>query len=499
MKLVDRLPRGPALALDDGHHAWSRDDLHAAIDDGCARLEARGIGRGDAFGWLGANSVSMLAALFACERRGARFVPLNWRLAAPELRAIAEHAGLRAWHADPGFDALDGLAFQPLPAVSAHDTAHDTAHDDLLLAYTSGTTGQPKGALHTAAAMGANIDAAIDAQGLAAATRTLAVLPLFHVGGLCIQVLPTLAAGGAVRLQPRFDADAWFDALQVWRPTTSLLVPATMRALIDHPRWANADLGTLAFVNSGSQIVPRAIIDAFHARGVPVCQVYGATETGPVSLVLRPAEAMANPGKAGRPALGVEVRLVDGELWVRGPNLARGYHRQPDAPAFADGWFRSGDLARCDDHGLYEIVGRRDDLIISGGENIHPAEIENLVNGWPGVAEAVVVGMPDPRWGEVPVLVVEPRPGVRVDVDALMASLDERLARFKRPRRVVLVPSLPRTALGKVKRAALLTELAAPAGAATSTAERLARLGIHVLPHGDHVVTNEFVNRTLDE
>ena len=121
------------------------------------------------------------------------------------------------------------------------------------------------------------------------------------------------------------------------------------------------------------------------------------------------------------------------------------------------------------------------------------------MNGWPGVAEAVVVGMPDPRWGEVPVLVVEPRPGVRVDVDALMASLDEQLARFKRPRRVVLVPSLPRTALGKVKRAALLTELAAPAGAATSTAERLARLGIHVLPHGDHVVTNEFVNRTLDE
>ena len=463
MKLIDRLPLGTALALDDGHRAWSRDDLHAAVDDAFVRLGAQGVGRGDAFGWLGANSVAMLAALFACERRGARFVPLNWRLAAPELRAIAAHAGLRAWHADPGFDALDSSVFQPLPALAAHDTAHD----DLLLAYTSGTTGQPKGALHTAAAMGANFDAAIDAQGFNAATRTLAVLPLFHVGGLCIQVLPTLAAGGAVRLQPRFDADAWFDALQAWRPTTSLLVPATMRALIDHPRWANADLGTLAFVNSGSQTVPRALIDAFHARGVPVCQVYGATETGPVSLVLRPAEAMAHPGKAGRPALGVEVRLVDGELWVRGPNLARGYHRQPDAPAFAEGWFHSGDLARCDDHGLYEIVGRCDDLIISGGENIHPAEIENLLIGWPGVAEAVVVGMPDPRWGAVPVLVVVPRLGARIDVDALLASLDERLARFKCPRRVVLVRQLPRTTLGKVKRAALLTELAAAAGAPT--------------------------------
>ena len=464
MRLVDRLPRGPALALDDGHRAWSRDDLHAAIDEWFARLDARGIGRGDAFGWLGANSVSMLAALFACERCGARFVPLNWRLAAPELHVIAAHAGLRAWHADPGFDALDGLAFQPLPALSAHDTAQDTAHDDLLLAYTSGTTGQPKGALHTAAAMGANIDAAIDAQGLDAATRTLAVLPLFHVGGLCIQVLPTLAAGGAVRLQPRFDADAWFDAVQAWRPTTSLLVPATMRALIDHPRWANADLGTLAFVNSGSQIVPRAIIDAFHARGVPVCQVYGATETGPVSLVLRPAEAMAHPGKAGRPALGVEVRLVDGELWVRGPNLARGYHRQPSAPAFADGWFCSGDLARCDDHGLYEIVGRRDDLIISGGENIHPDEIESIARADPAVADAAAVGLPDPRWGAVPVLALVLRPGAVADLDRLRGAFEAQLARYKHPRRIVVLHALPKTALGKLRRSDLVQQII---GAAT--------------------------------
>ena len=122
-------------------------------------------------------------------------------------------------------------------------------------------------------------------------------------------------------------------------------------------------------------------------------------------------------------------------------------------------WFHSGDLARCDDHGLYEIVGRHDDLIISGGENIHPAEIENLVNGWPGVAEAVVVGMPDPRWGEVPVLVVEPRPGARVDVDALTASLDERLARFKRPRRIIVLHALPKTALGKLRRSDLVQQL----------------------------------------
>jgi fatty-acyl-CoA synthase len=262
-----------------------------------------------------------------------------------------------------------------------------------------------------------------------------------------------------VRLQPRFAAEAWFDDVERWRPTTSLLVPATMRALIEHPRWPAADLSSLAFVNSGSQIVPRAYIDAFHARGVPVAQVYGSTETGPVSLVLRPHEAMAHPGSVGRPASGVQVRLVDGEVQVRAPNLARGYHRRPDDPAFADGWFRGGDLASVDADGWYAIVGRSKDVIISGGENVYPAEIENLLAQEPAVAEAAVLGMPDARWGEVPVLVVVPRAGAVVDEARLRRLFDARLARFKHPRRIVMADALPRTALGKVRKAELRAAL----------------------------------------
>jgi fatty-acyl-CoA synthase len=451
--LLQRLPRGGAAALHDGARAWSYDALHAEIDAWTGHLASRGIARGSAFGWLGLNSVAMLAALFACAKLNARFVPLNWRLAAPELQALARHAGLTAWHADEGFNALDGLAVEPGEI--------DTRHDDLLLVYTSGTTGEPKGALHTQAAMVANLDAAIDAQGFDAGARTLAVLPLFHVGGLCIQVLPTLAAGGVVRLQPRFDAEAWFDDVAAWRPSTTLLVPAAMRALIDHPRWAAADLSSLAFVNSGSQIVPRAMIEAFHARGVPVCQVYGATETGPVTIVLRPGEALAHVGSVGRPALGVQVRLVEGEVWVKAPNLARGYHRRPGDAAFADGWFRSGDLARCDADGWFEIVGRSNELIISGGENIHPAEIEHVVAERPEVAECALVGLPDARWGEVPVLALVLRPGAVLDEAALRGLFASRLARFKHPRRVVLLESLPRTALGKVRRLDLAQQLAA--------------------------------------
>jgi fatty-acyl-CoA synthase len=450
-RLLERLPHGSAPALEMAAHVWSRDALHREIDGCLARLSEQGIAHGVAFGWLGSNSVSMLAALFACAKLHARFVPLNWRLSAQELRTIAEHAQLAAWHADATFSALDGVTPSAAPPHAGHD--------DLLLVYTSGTTGAPKGALHTQAAMLANIDAAIDAQGLDATTRTLAVLPLFHVGGLCIQVLPTLAAGGVVKLQPRFDAAAWLDDVAAWRPTTSLLVPAAMRALVEHARWRDADLSSLRFVNCGSQIVPRSLIEAFHTRGVPVAQVYGATETGPVTLVLRPDEAMAHVGSAGKPALNVQVRLVDGEVQVRAPNVARGYHRRPNDEAFADGWFRSGDLARVDGDGFYEIVGRSKDLIISGGENIHPAEIEHIALADAAVAEAAVVGLPDERWGEVAVLAVVPRAGQTIDLARLRARFEAALARFKHPRRIVVLDTLPKTALGKVRKADLAVDL----------------------------------------
>jgi fatty-acyl-CoA synthase len=406
---------------------------------------------------LSLNSITVLAQLLACERLGAVWMPLNWRLAVPELHRQLEHAQAAHLVHDDLFAATAEALRSRLRLARA--AADGVRPGDLLLVYTSGTTGEPKGALHTQQAMLANIEAAVDAQDLDARTRTLAVLPLFHVGGLCIQVLPTLAAGGQVRLHPRFDADAWFDDVAAWRPTTSLLVPAIMRALVEHRRWAAADLSSLAFVNSGSQIVPRALIEAFHARGVPVAMVSGATETGPVTLALRPEEALTHVGRAGRPARGVQVRLQAGEVQVRAPNLARGYHRRPDDAAFADGWFRTGDLARLHDDGFYEIVGRKNELIISGGENIHPAEIEHIALADPAVADAAVVGVADARWGEVPVLVVVPRADAVIDVKRLHDAFEAALARFKHPRRIVIMDALPKTALGKVRKSDLLVDL----------------------------------------
>ena len=203
-------------------------------------------------------------------------------------------------------------------------------------------------------------------------------------------------------------------------------------------------------------------VQAFHARGVPVAQVYGATETGPVSIVLRPDEALAHPGLAGRPALGVQMRLVaDGEILLKAPQMMRGYHRSSDSGFDADGWFHTGDLARLHGGGWVEVVGRSKELIISGGENIHPAEIENLVLALPGVAECAVVGLPDARWGEAPVLAVVMQPGRWLDHGLLSQMLDARLARFKHPRRVVQMATLPKTALGKTRRDMLRQQLLA--------------------------------------
>jgi fatty-acyl-CoA synthase len=460
--------RPHATALVAAGRAWTFADLQREVDAAVESLRADGLGAGDSQGWLGLNTPAMLAALFACERIGARFVPLNWRLAAAELATIVEHAGLQRLHVDdalrPLGDGLRALVTLPQSRAPGHEPG------DLMLVYTSGTTGRPKGAIHTAAGMAANIDAALDAQGFDGRTRALAVLPLFHVGGLAIQTLPVLAAGGCVVLHERFEPGAWLAAVAHDRPTTSLLVPATMRAVVEHLAWPAADLSSLAFVNSGSQVVPVPLIEAFHARGVPVAQVWGSTETGPVSIVLRPGEALAHVGSTGRPARGVEMRLVladggdampgeIGEIRVRAPNVMRGYHRDDHPASFRDGWFHSGDLARADAQGFVTVVGRSKEMIISGGENVYPAEIENLLAHHGDVAECAVVGVPDERWGEVPVLAVVPREGRRVDEAALRALFDSRLARFKHPRRIVVLDALPKTALGKVQRDSLHTAL----------------------------------------
>lgn len=472
------------------HHAGrdiSYAQLWLRVEAATLVLQAAGIRAGDRVAWLGLNHPDVLVLLFALARLGAILLPLNYRLAAPEHAAILGHAEVSLLVADPTHAqtavALVGQAGCGLleagelarPASGREALALEGgAESPVLLVYTSGTSGQPKGVLHTQSGLVWNCVISRHAHELTADDHVLSALPMFHVGGLCIQTLPALHAGASVTLHSRFDASAWLADVDARRPSLSLLVPATLRAVIDHPAFAGTDLSSLRMLATGSSTIPSSMIAAFHARGVPVSQVYGATETGPVSIYLRRDEAMQRPGFAGRAGLHTEIRLMDelrlpvatgqvGEVWVHGPNLLCGYWKDPANPAFADGWFHTGDLARCDDDGFYEIVGRSKDMIISGGENVYPAEIENLLADCPMIAEAAVVGEPDARWGEVVVAVVVRKPGAELDAAQVLQLFDGHLARFKHPKRVLFCEVLPKTALGKVQKAGLLAALNKPA------------------------------------
>jgi fatty-acyl-CoA synthase len=450
-----------------------------------------GIQAGDRVVWLGLNHPTQIALLFALARLGAMLVPLNHRLAPAEWAAVLADCTPRCLVHDAAFaDATIPLCAAPGgPAcIALHDLntqagptalpepATDATDHPVLLVYTSGTTGAPKAAVHTQGNLLANMAMAAQVQGLTASDTVLTVLPLFHVGGLCIQTLPALSVGAHVLLHSRFDASATLRAIATERPTLTLQVPATLKALTEHALWAATDLTCLRAVWAGSSVLPPAPLAAFHSRGVPVCNVYGSTETGPFSIALPPERAVSHAGSCGWPAPGVEVTLRSalgevvapgevGELCLRAPNVVRRYW--PDRAACdTNGFFHSGDLAQQATDGSYTVVGRAKDMIISGGENIYPAEIENLLLQHPSVIECSVVGQADARWGEVAVAVLVLQPDAATG-DGWAAPfqhfLDGRLARYKWPRRWLRVDALPKTALGKVQKAALKTLLDAPA------------------------------------
>jgi fatty-acyl-CoA synthase len=314
---------------------------------------------------------------------------------------------------------------------------------------------------------------------LSSADVVLTSLPLFHVGGLNIQTLPALHAGASVILHPRFEPAAVIDALQTQGVTLTVLVPAQLDLLAVDARWASLKAPSLRAITTGSTIIAEAGYRKHLRADVPLLQVYGATETCPIAAYQRAADAALHPGSVGKAALHCELRLVDdvgqdvapgasGEIWVRGPNVMKGYwgKRAESSAALHQGWYRSGDVGHLDVEGYLYIDGRCKDVIISGGENIYPAELENILNASAEFAEVAVVGRAHERWGEAVVAVVVPKPGQQISSERVTALLEGRVARYKLPREVVVLQSLPRTALGKLQREQLKAVLRQQAGAA---------------------------------
>ena len=486
-------PDRPAIVFEGD--VWSYASFAAEIARAAAMLAGPlALAPGARIAHLGLNSPTMLALFFACARVGAIFVPLNWRLAPPELAHQLQDSGACVLFADDefaagienvqariaalrrvtlgparaGWERLEALlaeAVPPAPVRGGYALR-------VLIGYTSGTTGRPKGAVLDQSAFLWNAVNSLSFHDLTRDDRILTMLPMFHLGGLNIQTVPALHAGACVYLYRRFDPGEMLDAIARHRITLCLMVPAVLRAVVEHPRWLGADLSSLRCIGTGSSIVPLPLIQAMHARGVPVSQVYGSTETAPIAIVLHRADAARKPGSCGMAALHCDVRLVDdrfadvaagekGEVVCRGPNVMREYWNDPAATraAFTEGWFHTGDIAHRDADGFFFIDDRKKDMIISGGENIYPAEIEAVLAECADIAEAAVVARPDARWGEVAVAFVARKSDSAIDAARVMALFPGRLAKFKWPAEIVFVDSFPRTALGKVQKNVLRARL----------------------------------------
>jgi fatty-acyl-CoA synthase len=470
---------------------------YAQLDDRCRALAAGlrelGVGRGDRVAYLGPNDPALIETLFATAALGAVFVPLNWRLTATELAYIAGDcapsvlvhapamAGTTAAMAGDGSapaahlievgPAFEALATAPVPGRLDEVVALD---DPAVIIYTSGTTGRPKGATLSHGNITWNcVNVLIDTE-LAADDVALVCAPLFHVAALDMISLPTLMKGGTVVLMGAFEPDAVLRLIAEHRVTVMFGVPAMFNAMAQVPAFPSADLSSLRRLLCGGAPVPLTTIHTYLDRGVAFLQGYGTTETAPGALFLGAERAAEKAGTAGVPSFFTDVRVVGpdghdvmpgekGEVIVAGPNVMLGYWGRPDATAeVMDGeWFRSGDVAMVDDEGYVTIVDRMKDMIISGGENVYPAEVEDAIYSHPLVAECAVIGVPDERWGEVGRAIVVLRPGARLDERSLLDHLDGRLARYKLPRSVVFAGSLPRSGAGKV----LKRELRATFGA----------------------------------
>jgi fatty-acyl-CoA synthase len=471
-------------------------------------LEVR---KGDRVSIYATNSVEYLDALFACNKLGAVLHVINWRLTIRELEAIINDAAPRtllysqefsrqvdelrpqlptvrhfvgldrvANDQDP-FDSPSKSSGWQLRAGLHWPTERDNWpktqpppveldwQDPWVICYTGGTTGLPKGAILHYRSVTANSVNTIVSWGLGPDDVVPLFMPLFHTGGLNVLTTPLVHLGGTNIVCAGFEVDQLFDQIEQLGVTLFFAVPTMFLMMIQHPRWESLDLSNVRLVISGGGTCPTVVFEAFWEKGVEFKTGYGLTEAGPNTFWL-PTEYMKSKiGSVGRPLFHVDVKLVDeageeigpdeiGHLLIRGPHVFGGYWNRPQATAetIVDGWLRTGDLARRDEEGDYYIVGRLKDMIKSGGENIYPAEVEDVMHSHPAVAEAALIPVPDPKWGEVGRAVIVLKPDARLTDADFVTWLREQMAHFKVPRSVVSVDTLPKTGANKVDKPRLI-------------------------------------------
>ena len=492
MSLNDRLrvhaeenPDKTAIEFDDQELNFYQ--LSVLIDQTASYFDSLGLTAGDRVAILALNHPDWFIALFAAARTGVILVPMNWRLSLDELDFVVQDSAPILLLHDKAFDDTANALCERYQSIRAapfgssdfppislaperdngkqdndkqvnHKKNNDAASTDpLLIVYTSGTTGRPKGAVLSQKSLLCSADMSCHMLDLQATDRVLNVLPLFHVGGLNIQPLPALLNGATLILPERFEPEATVRALREQNITLMTVVPTVLQAMLASDKWDVQEFGSLRALSIGSTDVPVSLINQVQKDNIPVLQVYGATETSPVAIYQRVEDA-DKVGSIGRAGKLCSIKLVDkngdevavgesGEILCKGDNILSTYWSDEVASdeSIKDGWFKTGDVAHQDKDGYYWFDDRLKHVIISGGENIYPAELERVIGEVDGVIEHAVVGRTDAQWGEVPVAVIAGYVDRQLVLDACA-----QLARYKQPRDVVYVDTLPRNALGKV-------------------------------------------------
>ncbi|MFD5567493.1 acyl-CoA synthetase [Streptomyces cadmiisoli] len=467
-------PRRVALVHHDTRITYGQ--LHDRTVRLAHHLRHLGVRRGDRIAYLGPNHPAYLETMFATSLLGAVFVPLNTRLAEPELRQCLSDSGSLVLVHSPVFAAfadacgvtrrvsVDASYERALAGAETTEIDEHVSGDDLaMIMYTSGTTGRAKGAMLTHANVIWNCHNMLVDMDFASDEVTLLSAPLFHTACLNVACLPTLLKGGTVVLEETFSPSRTLDLIEEHAVTAMFGVPTMFQQIAAEERFDRADFSSMRFLMCGAAPVPLALIETYQQRGLILLQGYGMTEASAGIAVLDSEHAVAKVGSAGLPQFYTDVRVVDaagrdtapgerGELLVEGPSVIPGYWGLPaeTLAAFTDGWLRSGDVAVRDDDGYLTIVDRIKDMIISGGENIYPAEVENALYQHPDVADCAVIGVPDEQWGEVGRAVVVRARGEAATAEDILSFLEGRLARYKIPKSVVFTDALPRSGVGKL-------------------------------------------------
>lgn len=461
--------------------------------------ERAGVRSGDRIAVMAMNRAEVLEALFAAAKLTAILVPLNYRLTQPELQYILEDCEPRALLFENEFrgvvrllarqvaidhfitldetgdGAADYLSYDRALASSTDAPVEVERFDGempAIIIYTSGTTGRPKGALLSHRMLMWNSINTNIGWDLVSSDVTTVHAPLFHTGGLNVLTLPLMHIGGTVVILRKFDPAETLEAIEKHRCTIFFGVPTMFQMMMDSPRFQEIDFSSMRFLISGGAPCPVPLIEAYQRRGVAFTQGFGLTEVGPNCFRLGLEDAVSKAGSIGFPSFHSEARIVDdegravprgavGELLLKGQHVCSGYWRNSEATsaAISGGWFYTGDLARQDEEGYYYIVGRAKDMIISGGENIYPAEVESVLHGHPAIASAALIGISDDKWGEMPVAVIIPRTDRVLTPDEVIEFCSGKLARYKIPKQVYFVTEFPLSASGKVVKRILKEEI----------------------------------------